>query len=162
MAKHTPSIAKNQMRRCLRAIMNPLPTDTEVASLWEFFECQCAYCGDKLSREDRSGQLDHVEPQSKGGTNSVFNHVLSCGKCNGDDKREMPWEAFLEQREPNVVARENRRLRIKTWLEKQVIKNLYSADVEKEIETIEAAAMQSFDAYVQSMRDLRERSVQGA
>jgi hypothetical protein len=160
MAKHTPSIAKNQMRRCLRAIVDPLPTVAETAALWEYFQCKCAYCGADLSAEKRNGQLDHVEAHSKGGTNSIFNHVLSCGPCNGDDKRELAWEAFLAQEVSDVELRTKRHLHIQDWLNRQVDKSLYSNDVQTEIEFIVEAAQKNFDIYVQSMRDLRQRHYQ--
>jgi CRISPR/Cas system Type II protein with McrA/HNH and RuvC-like nuclease domain len=157
MAKHTPSIAKNQMLRCLRAIIDPLPTASEIAKLREHFQHKCAYCGYELQPNDRSGQLDHVLAHSEGGTNSIFNHVLSCGPCNGDEKREMPWEDFLALKELSVEIQELRCLSIKGWLSNYVDKRLHSIDVQKEVKAIENAATQSFDTYVQSMRNLRDR-----
>jgi HNH endonuclease len=157
MAKHTPSIAKNQMRRCLRAIIDPHPTTAEIAELWEYFQRSCAYCGGVLSHSDRTGQLDHVVAHSKGGTNSIFNHVLSCGPCNGDEKREQHWENFLAQQESNVEVQKMRHSRIKFWLDRHVDKSLFPADVQQEIDALEKAATDNFDIYVQSMRELRQR-----
>ncbi|MDB9479715.1 RNA-guided endonuclease IscB, partial [Dolichospermum circinale CS-537/03] len=39
---------------------------------------QCAYCGVK----DVPFQIEHIHPQSKGGSNSITNLTLSCEKCN--------------------------------------------------------------------------------
>ncbi len=39
---------------------------------------QCAYCGVK----DVPFQVEHIQPKSKGGSNSIANLALSCEKCN--------------------------------------------------------------------------------
>ncbi|MEA5516660.1 RNA-guided endonuclease IscB [Nodularia sp. UHCC 0506] len=39
---------------------------------------QCAYCGVK----DVPLQIEHIHPRAKGGSNSITNLTLSCGKCN--------------------------------------------------------------------------------
>jgi 5-methylcytosine-specific restriction endonuclease McrA len=39
---------------------------------------QCAYCGVK----DVPLQIEHIYPRAKGGSNSITNLTLSCGKCN--------------------------------------------------------------------------------
>jgi hypothetical protein len=157
MPKYSPSIAKNQMVRCLRAIIDPLPTYEEISKLWDYFQCECAYCGSPLSRSDRNGQLDHVEPQSKGGSNSIYNCVLSCGTCNGDHKRNMDWETFLVQSVLEIELQKTRHLRIQDWLDMRVHKNLYSAEVQGKIEAIQIAATKNFDSYVQMMRELRQQ-----
>ena len=87
-------MAKNLMRRALWAVVDPLPTDSEVEGLWSYFDSCCAYCGVRVDRGARGGHLDHLKPSAAGGTNEVFNHVLSCPRCNGDDKRDEPWDKF--------------------------------------------------------------------
>jgi hypothetical protein len=159
MAKHTPSIAKNQMRRCLRAIIDPLPTDEEISRLWDYFQFACAYCGKPLSRSDRTGQLDHVEPQSTGGSNSIFNNVLSCGTCNGDDKRDMDWATFLAHKELGLQLQKTRHLRIQEWLNMRIDNNLHSALIQGKIKAIQIAATENFDCYVQMMRELRQQQL---
>jgi 5-methylcytosine-specific restriction endonuclease McrA len=42
---------------------------------------ECVYCGDNNAR---LLTIDHVIPQSKGGTNSWDNLVAACKKCNGE------------------------------------------------------------------------------
>lgn len=86
MAKDTPSMAKNKIRRSLIAICDPHPSRKEVDALWAYFDSQCAYCRKPLDRASRVGHMDHLIPTTEGGSNSIFNHALSCGKCNGDDK----------------------------------------------------------------------------
>ncbi|BAZ09159.1 HNH endonuclease [Calothrix sp. NIES-4071] len=46
--------------------------------LLEKWDRQCAYCGIK----DVPLQVEHINPRSKGGSNSISNLTLSCEKCN--------------------------------------------------------------------------------
>ncbi len=46
--------------------------------LLEKWDRQCAYCGIK----DVPLQVEHINPRSKGGSNSILNLTLSCKKCN--------------------------------------------------------------------------------
>lgn len=41
---------------------------------------KCFYCSRLVKVEDAT--LDHVQPVSKGGDNSVHNKVVCCGLCN--------------------------------------------------------------------------------
>lgn len=41
---------------------------------------RCVYCGLDLLKNDV--HLDHVIPESKGGSTSVSNLQVTCGKCN--------------------------------------------------------------------------------
>jgi len=58
-----------------------------------------ASSGDKAWRlgATRSATLEHLTPQSQGGTDSLKNLVMACHKCNSD-RGVMPWETFLEMR----------------------------------------------------------------
>jgi len=87
--------AKNHLKRALREIIDPSPSQTELDSLWAYFKGCCAYCGRQLRREAREGQLDHLETSTGGGCSAIGNRVLSCGPCNGDERREIPWREFL-------------------------------------------------------------------
>ena len=157
MAKNTPSMAKNQMRRCLQAIIDPHPTDAEVSELWMYFQSACAYCGLSLTRGARDGHVDHVVPHSSRGSNSIYNHVLSCSRCNGDEKREEDWESFLACKAllPQQLAQ--RHAHIARWLERAIghtgTPTVSPADVEAIIES----ALKSFDASVKQLRALRQR-----
>jgi 5-methylcytosine-specific restriction endonuclease McrA len=59
------------------------------------FMGKCAYCGMELLTDDgeRCFQIDHIIPQSKGGTNSIENLFPACGYCNCQ-KRTMSLEKF--------------------------------------------------------------------
>jgi hypothetical protein len=94
----TPSKAKCAIKRALGEVIDPSPSEKEVAELWVYFCSSCIFCGCALARDSRKGHIDHLVAKSAGGSNHIANRVLSCDGCNGDDKREAPWEQFLEQK----------------------------------------------------------------
>jgi hypothetical protein len=116
MPKDTPSMAKNKIKRCLRAILDPHPSQEEIGTLWAHFDSRCVYCGNQLDRQVRQGHLDHAVPTTSGGTNSIHSHVLACAKCNGDEKREEEWEKFLSRKCLSPEIFDARRLLILEWL----------------------------------------------
>lgn len=156
MAKNTPSMAKNQMRRSLNAILDPHPSATDVLQLWAFFDSACAYCGAKLVRSDRSGHLDHILPHSAGGTNDIHNHVLACARCNGDEKREEDWRSFLERKVELAEIREERSTRIRNWMQLAPANRLTLSSQERQaVDSIVTRALQSFDTAVDELRAMR-------
>lgn len=110
--KHTISQAKNRMRRTVDEIIDPSPVNID--ALWEHFEGRCAYCGGVLSRSAREGHVDHADA---GGGNHLGNLVLSCGICNGDDKREESWREFLRRTTTDDAVFADRETRIQEWLD---------------------------------------------
>jgi hypothetical protein len=73
----------------------------------------CRYCGVKIVRRPYEshpedcyhtgygvapadgyafGQIDHVIPKSRGGSNKIDNLVLACGKCNASKNARTPEE----------------------------------------------------------------------
>jgi hypothetical protein len=104
--------AKNLMRRAVDEILDPSSRDID--PLWKHFDSCCAYCGKPLSRELREGHRDHAVA---GGGNGLGNLVLSCGSCNGDEKREASWHEFLEQKTIDPDIRSVRQARIEAWFE---------------------------------------------
>lgn len=112
MPKYTVAQAQNTMRRTIREILDPGPSRAEFDELWAFFDNSCAYCGVDVER--RSAHLDHAEPQDG---NHLGNRVLSCGRCNGDEKRERRWLEFLNEKAagPELSLR---RSRIEEWMTK--------------------------------------------
>jgi hypothetical protein len=154
MAKNSIPLARNQIRRSLRAILDPHPTPAEVEELWEYFGRACAYCGVHLARADRSGHTDHVLAQSTGGSNGIYNHVLSCGRCNGDEKREEPWDSFLSRKAgPEHLA--TRRERITAWLARATERPATPPEVKAAAEKAANEAIAAFDVAVQKIRALR-------
>ncbi len=156
MAKYTPSTAKNHMRRALWALVDPLPNGEQVDELWSYFESSCAYCGTRLDRDGRAGHLDHLVPVSNGGTNEIFNHVLACARCNGDDKREEPWELFLGQTVADPDVRAERRTRLVDWAAHAELKCIDESVKDQVRKAIDSSAA-AFDLAVAQIRGLRER-----
>ena len=74
-----PAQVKNLMRRGLRLLVDPNLSAEDKRRIYAFFDGRCAYCGDQI---DGNGQLDHLIPTSKRGSNHISNRVLSCGDCN--------------------------------------------------------------------------------
>ena len=91
----TTAYVKNIVRRGLSELVDPSPTKKDEDSIWRYFESTCAYCGTSLKRALGEGRIDHPEPASKGGANSIGNRVLACGVCNDKEKLDQPWEPFL-------------------------------------------------------------------
>lgn len=154
MAKDTPSMAKNKIKRSLGAILDPHPSAKEVSVLWDYFGRSCIYCGLSLDRKSRNGHLDHVIATSEGGNNSIYNHVLACAKCNGDEKREMDWVDFLRSKVKTDQEYNRRKHIVETWLAKNSVQNTNLA-LNAEAEVIIAKALKDFDSAVEQMRSLR-------
>jgi 5-methylcytosine-specific restriction endonuclease McrA len=83
---------KNLMRRGLRLLVDPGVTPAERRRVYAFFEEQCAFCGARL---DGKGDLDHLVPTAKDGSNHISNRVVSCGGCNAKEKLDSDWLEFL-------------------------------------------------------------------
>src|SRR3954464_11422859 len=110
MAATSVSAAKNRMARAVESILDAWPASKD--PIWDFFGSECAYCGVKLVRDERLGHIDHAT--SKAG-NHMGNLVLACSVCNGDDKLDMGWRAFLEQKVSDPAVRQERIERIERW-----------------------------------------------
>jgi 5-methylcytosine-specific restriction endonuclease McrA len=156
MAKYTPSTAKNHMRRALLALLDPVPQVTLTDRVWDHFRSCCAYCGVPLDRRSRGGHLDHLVPVAAGGANGVYNLVLSCPQCNGDDKRDEDWERFLERLVPDTTLREARHAAITAWLS-QAGPTHVESDLRPEAHAIIERSLAAFDAAVRELRELRGR-----
>jgi len=80
---------------------------------------QCAYCG---SEEEIT--LDHIVPQTKGGSNHTTNLLACCKKCNGD-KGHADWITWYIQQ---PFFSEERRQSIDDWMfpDDQINHRLYS------------------------------------
>lgn len=83
----------------------------------ESWNNECAYCG---SVENIT--IDHVIPQSKGGTDTTKNVVCCCRSCN-QSKGHKPWEEWYYSQE---FFCETRHQKIQDWVKPEKLKNLYS------------------------------------
>ena len=116
MPATTPAYAKNIIRRALRELIDPSPSKAEIASIWEFFESACAYCGRALRTGQKEAHIDHLQSASEGGSNHVANRVLSCATCNEKEKLDQPWEQFLRKKCSDKKTFELRRNKIQEWV----------------------------------------------
>tara|TARA_R110002167_G_scaffold29013_22_gene97062 strand:- start:781 stop:1245 length:465 start_codon:yes stop_codon:yes gene_type:complete len=116
----TPSQARNAIRRSLKALIDPKPTPQQKAHIWAHFQHQCAYCGCPLKPSERKAHIDHLIAESEGGSNQLCNLILTCPTCNGDEKREHAWQAFLlEKCGIDQKKYADRRDRISQWQSEQ-------------------------------------------
>ena len=111
----TPSQARNAIKRALVELIDPSPSAREVERLWQHFRSACAFCGRALRRDKREAHSDHLIPSSQKGRNHICNRVLACAKCNGDEKLDLNWQAFLLIKSPQDHV--ERRQRILDWVE---------------------------------------------
>jgi len=115
MPLHTPSMAKNEIRKSLFELIDPMPKKKEKTLIWDYFNHECAYCGKSLSKGNRDAHIDHLISATKGGSNHISNLVLSCAKCNGHEKRDMNWVKFLNQKSKNSELFQKRKNTILEW-----------------------------------------------
>ena len=154
-AKDTPSMAKNKIRRSLAAILDPHPSAKAVDDLWKYFNATCAYCGVLIDRKSRTGHVDHLVSSALGGSNDIHNHVLSCARCNGDEKREEAWQSFLSRKANDPVVAKERTDRILAWLAKAKPATA-SVSSEERAQAIVQSAIDSYDLAVAQMRALKK------
>jgi hypothetical protein len=148
MGQITPSMAKNQIKRSLRSILDRYPSDSEVNSIWDHFDSCCAYCGIVLHRKDRLGHCDHI----KGPSNNVHNFALSCSKCNGDEKLDKSWSEFLSSKCLESTELLKRREKIESWMSRADSTSLIQFS--KEVETIINEAISSYQNAVDKLRKI--------
>lgn len=112
----TPSQARNAIKRCLTAVLDPRPTKGDIRQLWDYFGEECAYCGTKAKKGE--ADKDHLIAHSEGGMNGLSNLVVACKVCNGNEKLETDWIAFLRQKcEGDAVLFGQRMEKILGWVE---------------------------------------------
>ncbi len=77
--------------------------------LWTEQKWNCAYCGEKISREHvGSGvdlEIDHIVPDSRGGDNGFHNKVICHRKCNRDKRNQTPCEWLSEEKFAELLRR---------------------------------------------------------
>jgi 5-methylcytosine-specific restriction endonuclease McrA len=63
----------------------------------------CQYCGKRLT--NRTGTIDHILPQSRGGKHAWANVTASCINCNNSKDNRTPAEANMKlRRQPFVPS----------------------------------------------------------
>src|SRR5438309_1500389 len=108
-----PAWVKNVSRRVLWAALEADISKEERQTMAAFFSGKCAYCEGVL---ETRWHADHLLSVDGGGFNHLSNRVPACPQCNENEKREMGWELFLEQKSArDVGALARRRNRIEEW-----------------------------------------------
>ncbi|KKL64305.1 hypothetical protein LCGC14_2166340 [marine sediment metagenome] len=69
---------KDSKKKSGRRVLNPAMRNFRLRLIKRRDNKTCRYCGTETS----NGQIDHVEPQSKGGADNPTNLVWSCPTCN--------------------------------------------------------------------------------
>jgi hypothetical protein len=157
MPKVTPSYAKNVIRRALLSVVDVPPTPAQVEKAWTFFSSTCAYCGRALNRKNRDGHLDHLVSATAGGPNHICNRVLSCGPCNGDEKREKEWETFLAEKVSDQDLLQTRRAKIEEWVRLMSVDNsAISKDLAQLVNQEISNAIKSFDDAIRRIREAKK------
>jgi 5-methylcytosine-specific restriction endonuclease McrA len=159
MGKMTPSQAKNAIRRALVGIVDPHPNDSQIHRIWSFFGSSCAYCERILVRGKRDAHVDHLVPSGLGGSNALSNFVLSCGICNGDEKREEDWQSFLRRKAPDVGTFKRRKKRIESWITTCSDAPVCDSGLLQTVNREADRAIVSFNAAVKRVRALKTGGV---
>lgn len=90
------SKAGKARRRAREAGASGSYTWAEVVHKWRTINKCCAYCDQPTPLDTL--EPDHVEPLSKGGSNSIANVVPSCGRCNGDKRDLYLYDWYLDRK----------------------------------------------------------------
>lgn len=157
MAKTTPSMAKGHINRSLLQIIDKPPTKVQKQQIWKYFENKCAYCGIYIEPDSRKGHLDHLISTKDGGSNDIYNFVLACNICNGDEKRESQWQTFLQNKCSDLPSEIylKRLLHIENWHNQSEVDQL-DTEILNKIQAIIEKAKNDFDCSVEQMRILRD------
>ncbi|MFT6915314.1 MAG: hypothetical protein ACJAWL_001619 [Motiliproteus sp.] len=153
----TPSQARNAIKRSLKALIDPKPTPRQKERIWEFFQHQCAYCGCPLKRSERQAHIDHLIAESAGGSNQLCNLILTCPACNGDQKREHAWQAFLlEKCGEDQKTHAARRDRISQWQSEQCGSATLTPEQQAQVNDAFESVNVSFTSAVEQLRQARK------
>ena len=128
--------------------------------MWEYFVSACAFCGGNLKRSERKGHADHLVAASQGGRNHIFNRVLACSTCNGDEKLDADWVEFLklkvEKGDLDEAECARRRKSIEEW------QAMHQAECTVEDDDLAAAlfaaddVLKQFDEACKKVRGIRD------
>ncbi len=156
MGKMTPSAAKNAIRRALTGVVDPHPNVSQVHRIWAFFKSSCAYCGKSLVRGNRDAHIDHLISSGAGGSNALGNFVLSCGTCNGDEKRDEQWESFLRKKNPDAATFDLRKSQIEAWVTSCGVVPVIDATLTQKVAAEIDGAIAAFDKALERIRHFKD------
>ena len=151
----TPSQAKNAISKALLEIIDPSPNNSKERTIRAFFENRCAYCGRDIPPLGRTGHIDHLVPRQNGGTNHISNLVLACNICNGDEKLDQDWRAFIQQKVSNVAERQQRIDRIEKWITEEGGPTALSPEMLADVERVRSKVFATFDHATKELKENR-------
>jgi CRISPR/Cas system Type II protein with McrA/HNH and RuvC-like nuclease domain len=154
MPAQKPGYVKNMIKRSLREVVDPSPTEKDEQRIWAFFNSKCAYCGKRLSKARKEGHIDHLVSSALDGTNHISNRVLSCATCNEKEKLDMPWKKFLTQKNPDKITASRRRGKILEW-QGMHSKTIVKKETLDKIRSLGNEVVEFYDEKVRLARKLR-------
>ncbi len=149
MKRKTLSQVKNLMRRALTDLVDPPPNAADQLRLRKHFGNRCCYCG--ADAQPRRGHVDHAKPA---GGNGLGNLLLSCGECNGDEKRDMHWDEFLRAKcGSNPAVFDERHATIVRWFDANRSESSSAAPRVQEARAAAESAIVAYEAAYNRVRD---------
>ncbi|HEX9871735.1 MAG TPA: hypothetical protein VGC99_24675, partial [Candidatus Tectomicrobia bacterium] len=99
--------------------------------------------------------IDHLLSTALRGCNELANRVLACGPCNGNEKRDMPWEEFLQRKNPDKRIFEARRRVILRWQERMAAEKVPRKSSRDVVDRLTAAdaSVQDFEKACLALRE---------
>lgn len=91
---------------------NPSRADARRYQALQRQNCNCLYCGATIAME--TSQMDHIVPDSLGGSNRRENLVAVCRTCN-DDKGNLSFAEFVASGKRSQVTMEDTLARVDQW-----------------------------------------------
>ncbi len=86
--------------------------------------CVCLYCGTTITLT--TSELDHIVPQSMGGSNRQENLVAVCRPCNSE-KRNQPFPQFAQNSKRSGISLEESLERIQQWTRGQLTSKRFNS-----------------------------------
>lgn len=99
----TPKLAKKRYRQ----------------SIYEAWDCKCAYCGDEAT------SLDHIIPRFRSGSSNRNNLLPACRRCNTNKASAKMEDWYYQQH----YFTEERMANIKAWTQQEVV-DIFSYNIE--------------------------------
>jgi len=101
-SKEGEILALGEAQKMLDILKSADDKRTDKQKLMDRDGCSCVYCGIELTL--RTATVEHVIPQSHGGTNELYNLALSCSDCNERVGNLPPAQKLIVAREHLLMA----------------------------------------------------------
>ena len=106
----------------------------------EFEECNCFYCGKRLSMSSNTIHVDHFIPWSFVKDDKLWNFVLSCSECNGKKSNKIPSEKYLRA----IIHRNERAGKISNPFVKVEFENYTASQLQRVWKYSQLSGMKQF------------------